>query len=83
MKKKEAEDGIKRLAIEWMHGTGYRPKQGWYPSFSDFKDWLEANHRSLYLNFRSEIGAETEAEQWFEAEIKGYWQNRRSRGLTT
>ena len=78
MKRKEAEDGIRHFSIEWMHETNYCPKPGHYPSFSDFKQWLEKHHRSLYLNFRSQIGAENEAEQWFESEIDRYWRNRRS-----
>ncbi|MGY4460285.1 hypothetical protein ACVWYI_004245 [Bradyrhizobium sp. LB13.1] len=80
LKRREAEDGIRRLALEWMRETDYRPKPGWYPSFSDFKQWLEANHRSLYLNFRSEIGAQTEAEGWFEAEIGNYCRQMNARG---
>jgi hypothetical protein len=73
MKRKEAEDGIRALALDWMSETDHRPKPGWYPSLADFKKWLEANHRSLYLNFRSEIGAQTEVEGWFESAIAGYW----------
>lgn len=81
MKRKEAEDGIRHLALAWMRETDYRPKQGWYPSFPDFKKWLEANHRSSYLNFRSEIDAATEAEGWFESEIANYWRHVNARGM--
>ena len=34
-----------------MHETGYEKKPGHYPSFGDFKTWLESKHNSLYLNF--------------------------------
>lgn len=80
MKRKEAEDGIRRFALDWSRETNYRPKPGWYPSFSDFKRWLEANHRSLYLSFRSQVDAETEAEGWFESEIANYQRQMNARG---
>jgi hypothetical protein len=81
MKRKEAEDGIRHLSIEWMHETNYRAKPGHYPSFSDFARWLETKHRSLYLNFRSQVGARDEAEGWFESEIRNYWRDLNSRGI--
>lgn len=77
MKRKEAEDGIRHLALKWMHETNYQPKPGWYPSFSDFKTWLEVKHHGVYLRFRSQTNSDAEAEGWFESEIRDYWKSRR------
>lgn len=68
--KAEAETAIRRLATEWQRETGYVVKSGHYPSFSDFRSWLEVKHYSHYLNFRSSIDAVYVAEGWFEDELK-------------
>ena len=70
VKKAEAEAAIRHLATKWASETNYVAKPGWYPSFSDFKDWLSANHFGHYLNFRSTFSASTVAEHWFEDELK-------------
>ncbi|KYK49923.1 hypothetical protein A1D31_39445 [Bradyrhizobium liaoningense] len=80
-KKADAEQHIRHLALEWMHETDYRPKPGHYPSFGAFKTWLESKHYSHYLLFRSRSDAGAEAEGWFEAEIRDYWRDMRSRGV--
>ncbi len=77
-KKADAERAIRHFALEWMKETGYEQKPGHYPSFPDFKSWLESKHYSGYLRFRSRINnPEAEAEGWFEAEIRDYWRARR------
>lgn len=76
-KRAYAKAAIEHLALEWMHETGYEKKPGHYPSFGDFKTWLESKHKSLYLNFRSRVDPRTEAEGWFEAAIDNYWRARR------
>jgi hypothetical protein len=76
-KKAEAENAIRRLALEWMSETGYEQKPGHYPSFGAFTTWLEAKHYSGYLKFRSRgASPRFEAEGWFEAEIRDYWRSR-------
>jgi hypothetical protein len=80
-KKADAEQKIRHLALEWMHETDYRPKPGHYPSFGAFKTWLESKHYSHYLEFRSRSDPRSEAEGWFEAEIRDYWRSMWSRGV--
>ncbi|BAV45199.1 hypothetical protein MesoLj113a_47180 [Mesorhizobium sp. 113-1-2] len=72
-KKADAKEAIERLALEWMRETGYQKKAGHYPNFGTFKTWLEGKHFSHYLNFRSNVGTDTEASGWFETEINEYW----------
>lgn len=81
-KKADAESKIRHLALEWMHESGYRQQQGHYPSFGAFTTWLEGKHYSHYLNFRSRVGARSEAEGWFESEIRDYWRARLRRLLS-
>lgn len=71
-KRADAELAIRRLALQWMHETGYEPRPGYFPSFSAFTNWLEANNYSRCLRFRSD-SPRSEAEGWFESEIRGYW----------
>ena len=68
--KAEAETAIRHLAAGWARETGYVVKPGHYPSFSDFRSWLEAKHYSHYLNFRSSADALYVAEGWFEDELR-------------
>lgn len=79
MTRKEAEDGIRHLALKWMHETDFRAEPKNYPSFLAFKRWLDDNHHGLHLRFRSQISAEAEAEGWFESEIRNYWRSIESR----
>lgn len=44
-----------------------------HPSFSDFKVWLTENGHSQYLDFRSTVGADYDAEVWFDDELKQNW----------
>lgn len=76
--RKEAETFIKSRAIDWIGETGYVKKQGHYASFSDFKRWLSDRREDSCLRFRSDYGAEIEADQWFEAAVESYFRvNRR------
>jgi hypothetical protein len=45
------------------------------PSFIDFKSWLRENGYSHYLNFRSVMGPEEDAERWFDQEFGQMWRN--------
>lgn len=69
----EAETAIRKLALEWMHETGFKPEPGHYPSFMAFKVWLDEMGHTGYLKFRSTVSANFEAEGWFESEIRSYW----------
>ncbi len=69
MKRAEAEAGIRHLATKWAEETGYKPRQGHYPSFSEFRSWVERQHYGNYFDFRSTVGAAYDAEQWFEDEV--------------
>lgn len=69
--KDECEKAIRRLCRDWRDVRGLKPED--YHSFSDFKSWLIENHYSHYLNFRSKIGADFEAEMWFADELNQTW----------
>ena len=71
MKKTAAEAAIRRLVHEWAaKATGF-DGTGEQPSFSDFKSWLSEKHYAHYLlSFRSEGRSATDAEQWFDEELK-------------
>ncbi|MBR0734994.1 hypothetical protein JQ636_38575 [Bradyrhizobium japonicum] len=43
------------------------------PSFSAFKSWLFKNDYAHYLNFRSRMGADYDAEMWFDGEFGQNW----------
>lgn len=69
--KAEAERAIRHLATEWARETGYVRRPGRYPSFSDFRAWLDGKHYSLYLRFRSSgRSPEDVAQDWFEAQLR-------------
>lgn len=71
MKKAECEQPIKSLAIEWrgtLQGNEYE-----YPSFYAFKNWLHAKGYGGYLNFRSRVGADYDAELWFDEALRQTW----------
>ncbi|TCU75262.1 hypothetical protein EDE08_103482 [Bradyrhizobium sp. R2.2-H] len=71
MKKSEAEPAIRSLATIWFDTlpAGKREHPSWYA----FKDWLSANNYSHYLNFRSRISADYDAEMWFDDEFGQNW----------
>jgi len=78
MKKTEAEPAIRQLCHKWRE-TRCLPIPAGGPSthysFSDFKTWLGEKHYSHYLNFRSVMGPEYDAEHWFDQEMKQTWRN--------
>ncbi|MBR1219927.1 hypothetical protein JQ557_18105 [Bradyrhizobium sp. U87765 SZCCT0131] len=71
MKKSEAEPAIRTLATQWFNTLPADEQV--HPSFYAFKAWLSANHYSLYLNFRSRMGADYDAEMWFDDELGQNW----------
>lgn len=68
--KAEAEQAIRHLATEWARESGYVGRAGFYPSFVEFRAWLEAGHYSHYLDFRSNTDPLFVAEGWFEDELR-------------
>jgi hypothetical protein len=75
VKKAKAEKALRYLVTQWANETGFDPATGKQPSFSDFKEWLEANRHCGYLNFRSTMGPLEDAERWFDQELKQTWRN--------
>jgi hypothetical protein len=75
MKKDESEKAIRHLCHEWGQLRGIEPGSVKQPSFSDFKSWLREKGYSHYLNFRSVMGPEEDAERWFDQEFKQTWRN--------
>jgi hypothetical protein len=73
MKKPEAEKAIRYLCHEWGKANNIRPDPNEHPSFSAFKRWLSEKGYSHYLNFRSRMGADYDAEMWFDQEFKQTW----------
>ena len=70
MKKPECEKIIRRLCHDWPGSRDASGAQVEQPSFSAFKAWLKANGHSRYLDFRSVMGPEYDAEIWFDKEFK-------------
>lgn len=73
LKKDECERAIRPLCHQWARECGLSKEQLADPSFSDFKDWLSAKGYSRYLEFRSVMGADEDAERWFDQEFKQMW----------
>jgi hypothetical protein len=71
MKKDDAEPAIRALATKWLDTLPEEKRE--HPSFYAFKDWLSANHYSHYLNFQSRMGADYDAEAWFDDELGQNW----------
>jgi hypothetical protein len=71
MKKAECEQPIKSLAIEWRATQTSAEHE--HPHFSAFKDWLRANGYGRYLDFRSRMGADYDAELWFDQALGQTW----------
>jgi hypothetical protein len=69
MKKSEAEKAIRHLCHKW---AAENPP-GDHPSFGDFKRWLNEKGYGGYLGFRSVMGADYDAEMWFDQEFKLTW----------
>jgi hypothetical protein len=75
MKKEDCEKAIRYLCHEWAKARGIPDPPIDQPSFSDFKAWLVEKGYSYYLNFRSVMGADYDAEMWFDQEFKQTWRN--------
>ena len=76
MTKKEAEPIIRRLIHEWRAEQGLPlPPSDHHYSFSGFKAWLDNKGYGHYLKFRSTMGADYDAEMWFDQETKQTWRN--------
>ena len=73
MTKAEAETAIRELSRAWAAGNGIKLPSANLVSFSEFKSWLSANGYSHYLRFRSTMGADYDAELWFDEEMKQAW----------
>ncbi|MGB6541392.1 MAG: hypothetical protein WBF03_11020 [Xanthobacteraceae bacterium] len=71
MKKRECETAIRRLCHEWARSAP--SNQVNRPRFSDFKGWLQRMGSSQYLDFHSTMGADRDAEMWFDEELKQTW----------
>ena len=74
-KKADCEQAIRYLCHEWGRVRGIPSRPVLQPSFIDFKSWLRENGYSHYLNFRSVMGAEEDAERWFDQEFGQMWRN--------
>lgn len=74
MKKSEAEPAIRHLIGKWLseHGAE-QAQQASGPRFSDFETWLNLNGYSRYLDFRSTMGSQYDAELWFDEETGQLW----------
>jgi hypothetical protein len=71
MTKAEAEQAIRHCCNLWAKTQS--PAQLEHPNFSTFKSWLRDNGYGHYLKFRCRIGAEEQAELWFDQEFKQMW----------
>ena len=72
--KPESEKAIRHLCHVWAETLGPVGNQHHY-SFSAFTRWLEENHYSHLLKFKSVMGPEEDAERWFDQEFKQMLQN--------
>lgn len=75
MKKAECEKAIRNLCHEWAKTPEFTETRSDCPSFSKFKSWLTIKGYDHYLNFRSVMGADYDAELWFDQEFKQTWRN--------
>ncbi|WFS02750.1 hypothetical protein [Rhizobium tumorigenes] len=67
MLKSEAEAAIPTLIGKWLLTRPESAKE--QPSFSSFKTWLDDNHFSNYLSFKSTAGPMYDVELWFDREL--------------
>jgi hypothetical protein len=74
-KKSDCESIIRQLCREWARVRGIPSRPDFQPSFVEFKSWLRENGYSRYLNFRSVMGPEEDAERWFDQEFGQTWRN--------
>ena len=73
LKKDVCETKIRSLCHDWAKERGFDRASGDQPSFTDFKAWLSQKGLSIYLNFRSSVDADYDAEFWFDQELKQLW----------
>ncbi len=71
MTKADSEKAIRELSDTWYNGLP-DPKPE-HPSFLAFKSWLSEKGYSHYLRFRSVMGADYDAELWFDQQRKQMW----------
>jgi hypothetical protein len=71
MKKSDAKPALHVLYRQW--GATLTPAELEHPSFSAFKRWLSEQGYSRYLDFRSTMSADYDAELWFDQEFKQTW----------
>lgn len=71
MAKAESERAIRALATTWYDTLAEEKRE--HPSFSAFKTWLSQNHYPHCLSFRSRMGADYDAEMWFDDELGQNW----------
>ncbi|MCA0045601.1 hypothetical protein LB577_01305 [Mesorhizobium sp. B283B1A] len=71
MKKADAEKAIRSLSTQWANTLSDKERE--HPSFSTFKTWLSANRYGGYLDFRSVMGPDYDAEAWFDEELGQMW----------
>lgn len=74
-KKSDCESAIRQLCWEWAKVRDMPSRPNFQPSFSEFKSWLRESGYSRYLNFRSAVGPEEDAERWFDQEFGQTWRN--------
>ena len=72
-KKSDCETAIRRLIHEWAKEIGLSRSAEDHPSFYAFKEWLGNKGYTDYLNFRSEMGPDYDAEFWFDEELGQKW----------
>ncbi len=78
MKKAEAENAIRGLCHQWAEECSIRPDPNkgpldFHPSFPRFKTWAYNKGFGCYFKFRSLVGADYDAEIWFDQEFKQTW----------
>jgi hypothetical protein len=72
-KKEDSKKAILQAIHMWAKERGISPSPDYHASFLDFKAWLDENHFSHYLKFRSVAGPDYDAEMWFDEEMKQRW----------
>jgi hypothetical protein len=75
--KAEAENAIRSLCGQWADERGFNQIDygglNFHPSYHEFKGWAESKGYGGYWNFRSRMGANYDAEMWFDEEFKLMW----------
>lgn len=73
MKKSDAEVAIRQLVHEWRGAKGVPTMADDHPDFGAFVTWLRNQGYGRYLDFRSTMGPQEDAERWFDQELKQMW----------